>query len=156
MTRLRWSSPAKEADPARVQRDSGPIIVTSDSEEARKRKLAKKKLKAANKARKARRAKKAPVAKLITSDPQPHRHNLQQLEAKLTELRIKQAALQAQIAPLTVRVKKGPLMVLPTESVLALRKLRPIEAKLGQQVADTLASYRAAYRRVHGKPPPTD
>lgn len=157
MTRLRWSSPAKEADPARVQREGGAVIVTSDSEEARKRQRARKKLTAAKKAAKNGLFKKtkAPVAKVAAPDLQPYRHRLQQLEAKLAELRTKQVALQAEIAPLTIRSKKkAGLLVLPEENVLALRKLRPIEADLAHQMDKLMATYRTAYRRVHGKEPP--
>ena len=42
MTTFRWNNPAGEADPARVQRDLSPVML-SDSETARLRNLAKKK-----------------------------------------------------------------------------------------------------------------
>lgn len=153
MSRLRWSSPAREADPARVQREDGPVIVTSDSEEARKQQRARKKRKAA-KALAAKKAKTLVVSKAAASN-QHDRRRLQELEAKLAGLRRQQADLRAKIEPLTVRsVKKGPLFFLPNESVTALRKLRPVEADLAKQVVAALASYREVYRRVHGRDPP--
>lgn len=120
MTRLRWSSPPKEADPARVQRDSSAVIIGSDSDEAVKRR------------RKKRKAKKKAADVGVQAPSPPHVQRGPTLASLLKE----QAKLKARIAALSVRSKKSAgLWLIPHENVLALRELRPREAELDTQIA---------------------
>ncbi|WP_184715699.1 hypothetical protein [Caulobacter sp.] len=108
--------------------------------------------------KKAKRAKKAASTKKLkavtiksSTEVEARKSNVRLAEARLATLNAEYAALQEQIAPLTVRsVKKAGLLLLPDENVVALRKLRPIEADLKHKITEATAALKTA-RRLLGE-----
>ena len=126
MTKLRWSSPPREADPARTQRDrTARVIVTPDAERGRARALRRLRARVID-LRERHLAVQAHIARLI-------------LRSRTEVLRSK---------------KDIGLRPVPRPNTTTVHDLRPVEAELARDLAKAWKAYRAAYRLTHNSEPP--
>lgn len=80
---------------------------------------------------------------------------LKRLRARVVDLRERHLAIQADIARLILRSKKG-VAARPVSRmhVTTVADLRPVEAELARELAQAWKAYRAAYRLKHSNEPP--